>query len=67
MQKNNRHLSLTFTLTFWTENWHTGYSFPGESSQWFWFFAPFCFRLRIPYTTDRWTERQTRKTRTAAC
>ena len=51
-------------MTFWTENWHTGYSYPGKRSQQFWFLATFELEKRTGQT-DR-TDGRTGKTLIAA-
>jgi len=51
-------------LIFYAENWHTVYSCPGKHLCQFWFSYISVFQLGVP--TER-TDRQTGKTRTAAC
>jgi len=46
-------------LTPWrTENWHAGFTCPGERSTRFDFSALFCFQVRSPCGTDWQTDRR---------
>ena len=47
-----------WSVIFWTENWHTGYSCPGELSQIFWLFYLF-FVYELGARADNRTKRRT--------